>query len=141
MKTPFESLEAEIVQKITALEREINDLRSSMHSLYPVLNENTPAQLLANTDNYAPGDYAVLRMSTDAARNLTGVAGGKKGRVLWMHNVGTQNLVLVHQSANSAAANRFISPTAANITLSAGDSARLYYDSTDSRWRIAVVTI
>lgn len=62
------------------------------------------------------------------------------GRVLWVHNVGAQNIVLAHQSGSSAAANRMISPTAVNITLATNDSARLYYDSTDLRWRITVVT-
>lgn len=124
-----------MMQKITEVEKKLNSALSALHSPFPVLNENTPAQLAAQADNYAPGDYAVLRMSSDASRTITGISGGKKGRVLSILNVGAQSIVLAHQSASSLAANRIISPTAANITLGANDSAELYYDSTSLLWR------
>lgn len=137
--TIFDNEIVKIVKRITDLERSVRTMLSSGNSLYTVLNENTPAQITANMDNYTPGDYDALRISSDAGRNITGISSGKKGRVLWMHNVGAQNINLVHQSANSSVGNRIISPTGANITLGANDSARLYYDSTDQRWRITAV--
>lgn len=141
MSTIFDDITTKIIGRLTAVEKRARDLAASLHTLYPVWNENTPAQLTANADDYAPGDYAVLRMSSDVARTVSGMSGGKKGRVLWVHNVGAQNIVLAHQSASSLAANRFTSPTGANITLGANDSARLYYDSTSATWRITTVTV
>lgn len=135
MTNPFDSTILKIVKDIEDLRTKISNIASSLHTPYPVLNENTPAQLTANVDNYAPGDYAILRMSADVSRNITGISGGKKGRLLKIINVGTQTIVLAHQSASSSAANRIITSTAANISLAASDAIELYYDSTDSRWR------
>lgn len=141
MSSIFDDTLTKVIGRMNLIEKALRNIPASLHSLYPVLSENSPAQLLANADNYAPGDYAVLRMSSDAARTVSGMSGGKKGRVLWIHNVGAQNIVLAHQSASSIAANRFTSPTAAAITLGANDSARLYYDSTSATWRITTVTV
>ena len=137
----FDDITTKIIGRMNTIEKQLRDVSGSLHSLYPVLNENSPTQLLADQNNYAPGDYAVLRMSSDAARTITGISDGKKGRVLWIHNVGAQNIVLAHQSASSKDINRMISGTAAAITLGANDSARLYYDSTTQRWRITVATL
>lgn len=96
----------------------------------------TPAQITTNTDNYDPaglsGAYE-LRLSTDAARNLTGLAGGSLGRRIELRNVGAQNLTLVHD-ATSTAANRFSLPSAANLTLLPTEAVSLEYDGTLSRW-------
>ena len=51
-------------------------------------------------------------------------------------NVSANNVTLNHQDAGSAAANRIISPTGANYVLGQDESAEIYYDTTDSRWRI-----
>lgn len=102
----------------------------------------TPAQLTANQDNYNPtglATAAVLRMSTNASRNVTGIAGGSNGRMLLVGNVGSNNLVLVHD-ATSTAANRFSLPGAANLTLLPGEWALLRYDATLSRWIVVAST-
>lgn len=98
----------------------------------------TPAQITAAQDDYNPTDLAtasVLRLSSDAARNITGLAGGADGRVITVVNVGSNNLVLKDQSASSAAANRFAFGT--DITLAADQSVALIYDETSQRWRAA----
>lgn len=95
----------------------------------------SPTQIAANTDNYAPtglSTAAVLRLSTDASRNLTGITGGTDGRVLLLLNVGSFNLVLV-DDATSTAANRF--QLSGDITLLPSEGIALWYDSTSSRWR------
>jgi len=135
MSNVFENSMIKIINKISSLEKKISSMMAS-RSLYLVLNENTPDQVTADQNNYIVGDYDVIRMSTDASRTITGIAGGKKGRVLTIHNVGSQNIVIAHQSASSSVENRVISPTAANITLGTNDSITLYYDSTDLRWRV-----
>lgn len=125
-----------LMRRVTELEKKLTSALSALHSLYPVWNENTPAQITAQADNYAPGDYAVLRLSSDAARHITGISGGKKGRQLIILNVGAQNIFIDHESASSLAANRITTSTAANITLNTMDNIVLYYDSTSLRWRV-----
>jgi hypothetical protein len=98
----------------------------------------TPAQIVANTDNYAPtglGHNLTFRLSTDASRNLTGIVAQAGGTRMRLMNVGSFDLVLVHD-ATSTAANRFLCPGSANKTLNANDSVDIEYDSTSSRWRV-----
>lgn len=101
----------------------------------------TPTQLSGNTNDWGPGGLsgaAIIRASTSASWNLTGLQGGADGREILLINVGAQNLVLVHD-ATSTAANRFLCPNSANLTLNPNDSAQLWYDSTSSRWRVTGV--
>lgn len=98
----------------------------------------TPAQLTANTDNWAVtglGAASTIRASTDASRNLTGIASPTAGQRVALINVGAFDLVLVHD-ATSTAANRFLCPNSANLTLNPNDSVTLWYDTTSSRWRV-----
>lgn len=100
--------------------------------------EITPTTLAANTDNWTPsgiGPNVVIRASTDAARNLTGLLALPNGTVVCIQNVGAQNLVLVHD-ATSTAANRFLLPNNVNLTLLPNMSALLRYDNTSARWRM-----
>jgi hypothetical protein len=105
---------------------------------FQLSNAITPAQLTANTDNYSPtglSTASVLRLSTDASRNLTGIAAQPAGTRLTICNVGTQDLVLIHD-ATSTAANRFFCPGSVNKTLNTNDSVDIWYDSSSTRWRV-----
>lgn len=96
----------------------------------------TPAQIVANTNDYAPGRANFYRLSSDASRDVTGLVAGAAGEARTAVNVGTQNIVLKHQNAGSAAANRFLCGGAADITLAADEIAMLWYDATTARWRV-----
>jgi hypothetical protein len=98
--------------------------------------ESNPAQWTTNKDNYDAGVNRVLRLSTDASRNLSGIAGGWKGRLLTIINVGSNALVIKNQDSSSSAANRLITGTGKDLTISADGRATLFYDSTTSRWRV-----
>lgn len=100
------------------------------------IQENSPSQITADQNDYAIGDYSVLRLSTDASRTITGFAGGTQGRILIVFNVGSNALVLANQSASSTATNRIITGHGANITVDADNSASLWYDNTTQRWRV-----
>jgi hypothetical protein len=98
-----------------------------------------PAQITANQDNYSPTNLyktSVLRLTTDASRDITGIvpgpAGRVDGRILFIYNVGGFNIVLKND-VTSTAANRFLFP--ADITLAPNEGIGLMYDSTSSRWR------
>lgn len=95
----------------------------------------TPAQITANANDYNPtglSGAAVLRLSTDASRNITGLQGGADGRVVRIDNVGAFPIVLKNADAGSTAANRFA--FGVDRTLEAGRSLWLSYDSTQARW-------
>lgn len=96
----------------------------------------SPAQITADQNDYNPGTGSNFRLSTDAARTVTGFAGGADGRLMLIANVGSFNLVLANQNAGSVAANRIVTGTGADVTVAADDTAILIYDSVSSRWRL-----
>ncbi len=106
----------------------------------------SPAQITANQNDYnptglnnggAPNGATVLRLDTNASRNLTSVVGGVSGRVMVLTNIGTNPLVLTHDDgATGTAANRFKLPNGKHITLRADDLAFGFYDVTTGRWRV-----
>jgi hypothetical protein len=96
-----------------------------------------PAQLVADTHNYNPAGLSTTRtlvVTTDASRNLTGLQAQAEGFELRLYNAGAFNLVLVHVSGSSSAANQFHCPGGANFTLNTEDIVRLFYYS--SAWRV-----
>lgn len=97
----------------------------------------TPAQITADQNDYNPAGFAtanVLRLSTDAARNITGLASDTGGGQLLLLNVGSFNLVLTAESGSSAAANRFA--PGGNALIAPGHGCWLWYDAASLRWRI-----
>lgn len=113
----------------------------------------SPAQITANQNNYNPsptngGKYQLIRVTTDASRNITGLAFTKNwagastasphqsGDCYTLVNVGSFNVVLVNQSASSTAANRFLTDTGSDITLIPKESAYFIYDATTARFRV-----
>ena len=100
----------------------------------------SPSQLTADVNDYAPATgnsmRQVWRVDTDASRTITGIAVQQGSDTQWITNVGANNLVLGHQNGASAASNRIISPTGADLTLGPDESACLWHDTTTDRWRI-----
>lgn len=104
----------------------------------PAFTVISPAQLTANTNDWNPTGLAtadVIRVSTDDSRDLTGIVAPAAAKVLYLLNVGTQEIVLIHD-ATSTAANRIICPETSDVTLAEGESAVLVYDTTSARWRV-----
>lgn len=100
----------------------------------------TPSQLTADQNNYAPSIAMFYRLSSDASRTITGLSISQvDGQVCEFWNVGSNNIIIAHESTSSTAANRFICPAAADITLGANEIAILRYDATSSRWRVSKV--
>lgn len=96
----------------------------------------SPAQITANQNDYNPTSLSTavaLRLTSDAARTITGLQGGADGRLLLIHNVGSYAITLADESSSSTAANRFALD--GDAVLVAGESALIVYDATTSRWR------
>jgi hypothetical protein len=97
----------------------------------------SPPQITANQNDYNPAGIAtaaVLQLSSDASRTLSGLAGGAEGRVVSLVNIGGQPIVLPDESTSSSAANRFALGT--SLTVAARQAAMLRYDGTAARWRL-----
>lgn len=95
----------------------------------------TPSQITANQNNYDPPGLAsatTLRLSTDASREITGLSGTARGRIITIRNVGSFNIVLKDESASSTAANRF--SLYADVTLEPDQVVFMQYDQTSARW-------
>lgn len=122
---------------LTQLRDAIRILSANQIDKFQLSSDISPAQIAANTNDYNPAGLAtasVLRLSTDASRNITGLAGGVDGRVLLIFNVGANPIVFVKEDAGSAAANRF-DLHAGNITLFTNQGLMLWYDAAASRWK------
>src|SRR5436305_6282375 len=97
----------------------------------------SPPQITANQNDYNPAGAAtasVLQLSSDASRNITGMAGGAEGRLVSLVNIGGQPIVLADESSSSSAANRFT--LGASLTVAPKQAAMLRYDGTATRWRL-----
>ena len=94
-----------------------------------------PAQITSNQNDYNPTDLATashLRLSSDAARDITGLVAQEHGRLLMISNGGgTFNITLKVNSGSSSAANRFAIANGADVVLRPNNgSVLLRYDST-----------
>lgn len=98
---------------------------------------NSPAQIVANTNDWtgAAGNITIVRFSTDASRNITGMTAGVAGRVVWLFNIGTQPAVFTNNDAASTAGNRFLNANAGNKTINQGACIAYWYDGTSAAWR------
>ena len=98
--------------------------------------------LSANTNDWSPSGLnlsSVIRVTLTNLVQLSGIEAQTDGTVLHIVRIDTDtdNLFsLLHQSASSTAANRFILPSSAELFISVGGSVTLWYDGTSSRWRV-----
>lgn len=100
----------------------------------------SPDQITADQDDYTPTDLStagIIRLSSDAARAITGLSGGKQGRFIRLYNVGAFTITLNDEDSSSVAANRFTCPGSSNFAIQEAGSADLWYDGTSSRWRVS----
>lgn len=98
---------------------------------YPV----SPAQITADQNDYSPADLNIaetLLLTSDAARSITGLAGGTDGANLKIVNRGGFDITLVSASAASLAANRFLFES--DVVLRPRGAIELQYSVTDGRW-------
>lgn len=111
---------------------------ASLLGRFVFTSDISPAQLTGNTDNWNPtglSGAAVIRISVDAPRNITGIVAQTDGSLILLVNTTTSTITLVHD-ATSTAANRFYCPGAANYSLTSRSSVFIWYDGTSDRWRV-----
>ena len=121
----------------------LDDAGAELGPLGVVTNGNrvttiSPSQLVANQNDWNPTNLstaAEIRLSTDAARDLTGIVAQAARTRLTLLNIGGFNCVLKHD-VTSTAANRFYCPGSADFTLTPNKAVDIWYDTTSSRWRV-----
>ena len=98
----------------------------------------SPAEITANTNNYAPGAGDIFRLTADAARNITGIVARADGDAILLINVDSADAItLKHADAASTDVNRILVPWEGDYVLAAkGGAALLIYDGTTDRWRV-----
>lgn len=134
------------VDRVLATGESLEVYYDSTTSRWRILNEYTrnvtplsPSQITANQNDYNPTGFSragVLRLDSDASRDITGFDAGAIVYRKQLVNVGSFNLVLKHQDAGSSAANRIITPEGVDRVLAPGESVEIYYDATTTRWRV-----
>lgn len=105
----------------------------------PAWAEASPSQITSNQNDYSfTAGTSLLRLSCDAdGRKITGFAGGAAGKVLYVRNVGTKELLFTHQDTASSAANRLMLPYPVSFVLRPDDVYEFVYDNTTQRWVMA----
>jgi hypothetical protein len=103
-----------------------------------VLGVLSPASISGVTNDWNPTNLAVatvIRISTSALTDLSGLQGGTGGRRLTLTNISSNTIRVWNEDTRSSAANRFALGDD-EITIGPSDSLDLVYDGTSSRWRL-----
>lgn len=96
----------------------------------------SPAQITTDQNDYGPANINnahIMRISSDAARNITGLAAHRTGEIMAVINVGSFPITLINQSVSSSAVNRF--SFISDVVLPPNGVIILWWDVTTSRWR------
>ena len=101
----------------------------------------SPAQIGANTNNYNPlglEDCHFLRISSDQARNLTGlvVDDVNRWREIRIINVGSHTITMKHNDSNSTNVYRFACSGGSDHSLVSAGIATCLYDPHSANWRV-----
>jgi hypothetical protein len=89
----------------------------------------------ADQDDYDPGSADIIRADLDADWNLTGIAGGTDGRLLYLENITSGfRLTLKDEDAGSSAANQLA--IVHDIEIFPDRAVLLQYSGDDSRWHL-----
>jgi hypothetical protein len=107
-------------------------------SLAFALTGDITAGIGGGVNDWAPAGLATaswIRISGGTGDRITGLTGGSDGRIIALLATAAADVVIVHEGAGSAAANRFDLAGARDLVLPQGGGVVLIYDAASSRWR------
>lgn len=96
----------------------------------------------ANNNVAVTGGYNRIADPTGVF-NITGLTAGQDsisnpdGMIVILDNVTGQNMTITNASTGSAAGNRIVTPTGADVATTANGSVTLIYNAFDARWHFA----
>jgi hypothetical protein len=93
-----------------------------------------------NNNNFAVGSYSFARITgPTAAFTITGITGGRDGKILVLYNTTGQTMNLSNENTNSTAANRILTLGANPLPTTGTGSVVLMYDGSASRWIVTAI--
>lgn len=138
--TVFESGGAFVGSNLSVLSEGVTLERTNTNSAVSVINDvKTPSSLSSNTDNYNPGFARLIKLSSSAAINITGIDDetARSGEIITLININASDAItLTDEDTSSTSNHRFSTNTGSDIVLAAGEMASMYYDTDSSRWRV-----
>lgn len=96
-----------------------------------------PAQITSSQNDYSPTDLAIadeMRISSDAARTITGMSGRPGGLTMIIENIGSFSITLSEQDVLSVATNGF--RNGASVVIGSHQSATAIYSVESKRWKV-----
>jgi hypothetical protein len=96
----------------------------------------SPAEITANTDDWAVNTNSFVRYTADGEYDLTGIVAGLDGQRLVLVNIGANKVTIKDQDGSSVAANRFLTNTGGDLELTQDEVAEMIYDAQTARWRV-----
>lgn len=124
---------SDIDARLSDLERKLYTLQTTYGTI--ALGEANVTLANGANNNVAPGYATYVRIAgPTAAFSTTGWADGERGRLLLVRNTVAQDWTISNESASSSAANRIITNTGADVTLTGVSAAVFLYDATSERW-------
>jgi hypothetical protein len=111
------------------------------YSRTPEFTTSDTLRISGNQNNMALDDNTTLfRICPAANYDLTGIAGGRNGRMVIIANICSGgNIILKEEDANSTAANRLLL-SASQFSLGVNEASMFVYDGTSLRWRLVAKT-
>lgn len=92
--------------------------------------------LIGTINNLGTATASIVRLTGTAATTVNGLANGVNGKLVTLMNITGQALTVANESGSAAAADRIVTGTAANASISNGAVGLFQYDSGASRWRM-----
>lgn len=114
-----------------------------LHAHWRLSGVITPTAISGTVDNWNPTGLATacrIRIDGASGTDLTGVVAQPTGQTILVQNIGSNAITVHHGGASSTAANRFTTPTAANLTFNSGTMQLWSYDATLQRWWVGILT-
>ena len=101
------------------------------------LKPATLAEITSSHIDYDLGNNTIVRLSAAVGPfGIRGFVAGRPGELHILVNVGANDFVINHQSGSEPTpANRIITLTGADVTLTPNDQMTVWYDDTTQRWR------
>lgn len=94
-----------------------------------------PSQITSDQNNYDPAGLSSasrVYLTSDAARDITGIAGQSDGRLLWLVNSGSFAITLKNVSGSSSSGNQIAGANGADVILRPTNGNVLLHYSTQS---------
>jgi hypothetical protein len=104
---------------------------------FSLTSVTTPTIIASDQNDYNPSGIStcsILRLSSSSNINLSGLQGGTASRFIFLQNVGSYNIKLLHASSLSSASNRFNCRRNLDTSIPPGGAGLIRYSSSASAW-------